>query len=452
MCCGSMDCTHVRLGKCPVELSEMCKGKEGYPSLVFQCVVGPNRRIFYTSDYFFGSNNDKTVTANDDLPKKIHRGLLKNVRGIIYDSENVPRVCKGGYFLVDGGYNKYPYLIDPLQTTCRYDERVWSEWLESVRKDVECTFGMLKNRFRYFLNPIQHHKFDTIDAAWKCSCILHNMILSYNGKDILEWERSIDWENINPDVEHEEDNYDEEAATEVEDLDEDFIDEEFYSVSESRCGEGPTHMMLRGREFVACSHYDHDALQNALVTHFIHQYKLGLAQWSSRSDVGLRHRLRVPRLPPCLQSEYRVALYVKPSDLRVRDTNETIGDGLFSCLSYKKDEVIAEFHGRECWISQITELLETQPQRGYYCIRTREGRVFDTYDNYISRHCLASYANDAFNCLNLSTMQHASCNCRLDIMYHSSTLGDLSIRLVCDVPKLSCHSELLWNYDNNFLT
>mmetsp|Transcript_12943 Transcript_12943/g.19475 ORF Transcript_12943/g.19475 Transcript_12943/m.19475 type:complete len:461 (-) Transcript_12943:107-1489(-) len=257
MCCGSLDCIHVRLGKCPVELTEMCTDKKGYPSLAYQCVVGPTKRIFYSSDYFFGSNNDKTGTANDDLLQRIHRGLLKDVRGVVYDANNVPRLCKGGYFLVDGGYNKYPYLIDPLQTPFRHDERVWSECLENVRKNAECTFWMLKNRFRYFLNPIQHHKLDTIDAAWKCSCIFHNMLISYSGDDILEWE------SINPALENEEN--DEEADTEVEDLGED------YSVSASRCGDIPTHAMQRGRDFVACCPHDHEALKSYLVTHFFHQ-------------------------------------------------------------------------------------------------------------------------------------------------------------------------------------
>ncbi|CAM9614188.1 unnamed protein product, partial [Ectocarpus fasciculatus] len=79
LACGSMDVTHVRLGKCPVENSVICTGKEKYPSLAFQAVVGPNRRVFHVSDAFYGSFNDITITQNDSLPKDILGGKLKDV-------------------------------------------------------------------------------------------------------------------------------------------------------------------------------------------------------------------------------------------------------------------------------------------------------------------------------------------------------------------------------------
>ena len=38
-CLGSMDCTHIHLNKCPTWLTAMCTGKEGFPTLSFNCVV-----------------------------------------------------------------------------------------------------------------------------------------------------------------------------------------------------------------------------------------------------------------------------------------------------------------------------------------------------------------------------------------------------------------------------
>ena len=43
LACGSMDATHVRLGKCPESEKTLCTGKEKYPSLAFQCIVGNNK-------------------------------------------------------------------------------------------------------------------------------------------------------------------------------------------------------------------------------------------------------------------------------------------------------------------------------------------------------------------------------------------------------------------------
>lgn len=56
--CGSMDVTHIPLGKCPEGLKQLATGKEKFPTLAFQCVCSPNRRITYCSKGYLGSYND----------------------------------------------------------------------------------------------------------------------------------------------------------------------------------------------------------------------------------------------------------------------------------------------------------------------------------------------------------------------------------------------------------
>jgi hypothetical protein len=82
-CCGSMDVCHVHLGMCREGMKTLCTGKEGYPTLAFQCVVGPNRECFYTSCHFWGSQNDITITHNCTLCKSILMGRLKDVEGLM---------------------------------------------------------------------------------------------------------------------------------------------------------------------------------------------------------------------------------------------------------------------------------------------------------------------------------------------------------------------------------
>jgi hypothetical protein len=77
----------------------------------------------------------------------------------------------------------------------------WSEWIESVRKDVECTFGILKNRFRILLNGINYQKKETIEHIFVAACMLHNIILGYDSDGSTEWERGVNWEDLHP-VEH----------------------------------------------------------------------------------------------------------------------------------------------------------------------------------------------------------------------------------------------------------
>lgn len=196
--CGSMDVTHVRLGKCAHGLRVLATGKESFPTLGFQCICSPNREILYCSLPYLCSYNDITITANDELCQQFAGGLLDNIRFKVVGEDGIPKWATGGYIIVDGGYADASWLMPPFGPGCSYDEKRWSEWLESVRKDIECTFGIIKARFRLFMNPIQFHKFSDIENAWKCACILHNMNINYDGNDLAEWERNLNWSYIDP--------------------------------------------------------------------------------------------------------------------------------------------------------------------------------------------------------------------------------------------------------------
>ena len=55
--------------------------------------------------------------------------------------------------------------------------------IESMRKDVECTFGILKGRWRILKSGVRLHGSETVDAIWMTCCALHNMLLEEDGLD-----------------------------------------------------------------------------------------------------------------------------------------------------------------------------------------------------------------------------------------------------------------------------
>ena len=77
------------------------------------------------------------------------------------------------------------------------DEICWSKLLESMRKDVECTFGILKGRWRILKSGIRHQGVDAVDKIWLTCCVLHNWLLEIDGLNAKWSEISMpgsDWE------------------------------------------------------------------------------------------------------------------------------------------------------------------------------------------------------------------------------------------------------------------
>jgi len=126
-CIGSMDCTHLWWNKCPDDLTNLCKGKEGVPSMSFECIVGCNKEIYSCSDGYPGTYNDKNVARMDTNAQKMLHGAYKNVSYRLFDGDGVPRECFGAYLIVDGGYQKVAAFMDPSKNTIAYDETLFAE-------------------------------------------------------------------------------------------------------------------------------------------------------------------------------------------------------------------------------------------------------------------------------------------------------------------------------------
>jgi hypothetical protein len=70
--------------------------------------------------------------------------------------------------------------------------------MESVRKDVECFFVILKGRFRILNNGLQLHTESAVKNAFKSCAIFHNKILEYDSgyaQQTQLWENA-DWTTL----------------------------------------------------------------------------------------------------------------------------------------------------------------------------------------------------------------------------------------------------------------
>ncbi len=84
----------------------------------------------------------------------------------------------------------------PFLMTKKIDKTRWSKWIELMRKDDECTFGILKGRLRILKSGVIISGVVNVDKVWSACCALHNWLLEIDGLN-GQWRGRVplsDWE------------------------------------------------------------------------------------------------------------------------------------------------------------------------------------------------------------------------------------------------------------------
>lgn len=86
---------------------------------------------------------------------------------------------------------QWKILMEPNKQPVKLPDVLFTNLLESVRKDVECFFGILKARFRILKLALAYQSQKTIDNVFFTCCILHNMLHTYDGMEGLH--EDVNW-------------------------------------------------------------------------------------------------------------------------------------------------------------------------------------------------------------------------------------------------------------------
>jgi hypothetical protein len=81
------------------------------------------------------------------------------------------------YYLTDGIYPSCPMFMKCAPVPQQKKHRFFSIKQISVKKDVECVFGLLKKRFNILAIPARSYPQHTLDLIICAYIILHNMII-----------------------------------------------------------------------------------------------------------------------------------------------------------------------------------------------------------------------------------------------------------------------------------
>lgn len=152
---GSMDVVHFHWGRCPYSLQNLHIGKEGYPTVAVEMACTHDGKFIHSTRAVYGAMNDKAIVRFDCLSQSLQdNSLYSDVQFEVRlsndtDAEGNPMIgsremLKGPYVIVDGGYHRWRHLMSASRNNSTPEHRAFRKQLESIRKDIECAFGILK--------------------------------------------------------------------------------------------------------------------------------------------------------------------------------------------------------------------------------------------------------------------------------------------------------------------
>ena len=197
LCVGSIDVVHVRQWRCRQNLKQLSTGKEKYPSRAYEVICNHRKKILHVTKGFYGSVNDKTIVRFDKAANDVKKGLYKQTTEV-FDRNGSIKTMKGGFLICDNGYHHWATLMPPTKVALSDEEFKWSEMCESLRKDIECTFGILKQMFAILKYGCRCSEQEQIDKVFLTCCALYNQRLKRENGDEP-------WKNLQNELEDEDD-------------------------------------------------------------------------------------------------------------------------------------------------------------------------------------------------------------------------------------------------------
>jgi hypothetical protein len=220
-CVGSTDCVHFYWDRCPHNARHLYLGKEGKPTVAYSMIVDHNRRIRSLTVGNPGARNDKSIIQYDKSIQDIRsQSIYQDEKFTLYTSDGESKIHRGLYLLCGNGHHKWRPMQCPNKYASETNAARWSERVESVRKDSEFTFGILKKRWRILRDHMLIQSKAKIDNIVFTCAILHNMLIDFD-----EWSAADDEYDIIEDLEA--DLQEEEMDSRIENLSREPVDRSY---------------------------------------------------------------------------------------------------------------------------------------------------------------------------------------------------------------------------------
>lgn len=174
---GAIDGKHIRT-KQPPNSGSMYFNYKGYFSTVLFAMCDANYCFTYIEVGSYGKSSDAGIFNNSILFEKICDNSLgiPPPRLLPNSTEMFPYVILG-----DEAFPLSENLLRPYGgKQLAEDKQTFNNRLSIARRYIECTFGILANKWRIFHRPIDVD-IDFANSIIKASCVLHNFVRTRDG-------------------------------------------------------------------------------------------------------------------------------------------------------------------------------------------------------------------------------------------------------------------------------
>jgi Plant transposon protein len=175
-CIGSWDCKHFQWKNCPLRLAGQYQGHAlgGKKTIILEAIADHRRYIWQANFGDAGALNDINVLDRSSIVGSLLTGDF-SIKSEPYDINGNSR--DWNYFLVDGIYPEWSIFVNTYTNPIEPKKRTFAKKQESARKDVECAFGVLVQRFHVLQRPLRGwYQEDLVNIVHAC-VILHNMVV-----------------------------------------------------------------------------------------------------------------------------------------------------------------------------------------------------------------------------------------------------------------------------------
>nr|CAI5842953.1 unnamed protein product [Callosobruchus analis] len=182
-CIGAVDGKHIRIVK-PINSGSLCYNYKSFFSIVLLAVCDANFCFTYIDVGAFGKFSDSNVFVNSEFWNKLENDLL--------------HIPKERVLVGDEAFKLTPHLMRPYaRKNLNHKKKIFNYRLTRARRYIECSFGILSNKWRIFHRPL-NVSFRLAKKIIKACCVLHNFVCSRDGYAFHHTLKTKGFRPINP--------------------------------------------------------------------------------------------------------------------------------------------------------------------------------------------------------------------------------------------------------------